>query len=116
MVSNIVGPLVRGADLYGREDFIQMVSDKLKLGNVLLAAPRRFGKTSIMYHLIDEPAWDYSVIHADLEHMIEPAELITHLVEQLTKDSRLSKIAGALSFLPKKAWSAIKDNVEEVEL
>lgn len=116
MVSNIVGPVVRGQDLYGRDDFIKLLSDKLRVGSVLLAAPRRFGKTSVMYRLIDDPTWDYKVIHADLERMIEPAELITHLVEQLVKDTYLSKITNALSFVPKKAWSAVRENIEEVEL
>lgn len=118
MISNRVGPPVRGADFYGRESFVELISEKLKAGNVLLAAPRRFGKTSVMYNLIDEPRWDYKIIHADLEHLIEPAELITQLVVQLAsaQDGRLSKIASGLSYFPKKIWSAFTRNFEEVEL
>jgi len=95
-----------------------MISEKLKAGHVLLAAPRRFGKTSIMYRLIDEPLWDYTVIHADLEHLTEPAELITELVMQLvkTKDDRLSKVAQSLSYVPKTLWGKFRKNFEEVEL
>ena len=52
MVENRVGPPVRGEDFYGREAFVKLVSDKLKVGHVLLAAPRRFGKTSVMYRLM----------------------------------------------------------------
>jgi AAA+ ATPase superfamily predicted ATPase len=55
MVENRVGPPVRGKDFYGREAFVKLVSDKLKVGYVLLAAPRRFGKTSVMYRLMDAP-------------------------------------------------------------
>ena len=44
MLSSRVGPPVRGEDFFGRDAFVELVSDKLKGGNVLLAAPRRFGK------------------------------------------------------------------------
>jgi len=118
MVANRVGSPVRGKDLYGRDKFVEMVSEKLKSGHVLLAAPRRFGKTSIMYRLMDDPLWNYTVIHADLEHLIEPAELITLLVVQLAKvkDSRLSKMAQGLSYFPKTLWKGFSKNFEEVEL
>ncbi|MCI0391160.1 MAG: hypothetical protein MOB07_20645 [Acidobacteria bacterium] len=43
MITNRVGPPVRGADFFGRETFVKLASDKLKAGHVLLAAPRRFG-------------------------------------------------------------------------
>jgi uncharacterized protein len=53
MAENIVGPVVRRENCYGREQIVEIIWKKLKNGNVLLAAPRRFGKTSIMYRLID---------------------------------------------------------------
>jgi len=55
MITNLVGPPVRGTNFYGREAFANLASDKLKAGHVLLAAPRRFGKTSVMYRLMDNP-------------------------------------------------------------
>ncbi len=118
MVINRVGPPVRGRDFYGREAFVSLLSEKLRWGNVLLAAPRRFGKTSVMYSLIDDPRWDYKVIHADLEALTEPAELITLLVVELARagDSRLSKIAKSLSYFPRTLWSHFTETFEEVVL
>lgn len=118
MVINRVGSPVRGSDFFGRKEFVDLVSAKLRVGHVLLAAPRRFGKTSVMYNLIDEPRWDYKVVHADLEHLIEPAELITLLVVQLARanDGRLSKIASGLSYFPKSIWSRFTKTFAEVEL
>jgi len=113
---NPVGPPVRGKDFYGRDSFVEIVWEKLRGGNVLLAAPRRFGKTSVMYRLIDEPRWDYKFVHADLQHLTEPAELITLLVVQLARDNRLSKIARGLSYFPGKFWSGFTKNFEEIEL
>lgn len=97
MVANLVGTPARGENFYGREPFVQLVADKLKNGHVLLAAPRRFGKTSVMYRLIDQPYWDYRIVHADLEKFTEPSELIAHLIEQLARDDKLAKLLKGVS-------------------
>ena len=116
MVINRVGAPVRGNDFYGRDALVDLIWQKLRNGNILLAAPRRFGKTSVMYRLIDEPHFDFKVVHADLEHMIEPAELISQLAVQLAKDTRLSKIANGLSYFPKTLWTRFKNTFSEVDL
>lgn len=118
MVTNRVGPPVRLDDFYGREAFVELVWEKLEAGNVLLAAPRRFGKTSVMYRLMDRPHKGYKFIHADLEHMAQPAELITLLAVQLAraKDDQLSKIAQALSYFPQALWSGVRSTLDEVQL
>src|SRR5215467_1528372 len=108
-VTNRVGSPVRGDDFYGRDSFVNLVSEKLRQGSILLAAPRRFGKTSVMYDLIDRPRWDYRVVHADLEHLIEPADLVTLLAVQLatTGDSGIAKVARSLSYYPKSVWRSL---------
>ena len=116
MPSNFVGPPVRGDDCYGRDAFVDLVWEKLSFGHVLLASPRRFGKTSVMYRLMDQPRYNYRLVHCDLEHFLEPADLLTALVVQLSRDDALSKIASALSYVPKKAWQGFRANVEEIEL
>jgi uncharacterized protein len=116
MAQNRVGTPVRGDDLYGRDAFVQLVSEKLKTGHVLLAAPRRFGKTSVMFRLIDKPAWNYRVIDADLEHFTEASELLTRLIELLARDDKLAKLLNGLSWVPNKLWTFFRDNVDEVGL
>ena len=116
MVINRVGAPVRGSDFYGRDALVDLIWTKLKTGNILLAAPRRFGKTSVMYRLIDEPRYDFKIVHADLEHMTEPAELISQLTVQLAKDSRLSKIVSGLSYFPRTLWTRFKETFSELDL
>lgn len=116
MPANFVGPPVRGKDCYGRDSFVDLVWEKLSFGHVILAAPRRFGKTSVMYRLIDQPRWDYRLIHCDLEHFTEAADLLTALVVQLAKDAVLSGAMPSQSYLPKKAWRGFRANVEELEI
>ncbi len=116
MAENIVGPVVRGDNCYGREEIVTIIWEKLKNGNVLLAAPRRFGKTSIMYRLIDDPHPDFRIILADLEHMTTPAQLLEELFIQLAKDSKLGSLLYDISIIPSRIWSTIKQNISEVEL
>jgi AAA+ ATPase superfamily predicted ATPase len=116
MAKNQVGSPARGENFYGRDAFVEVVSEKLRIGHILLAAPRRFGKTSVMYRLMDEPRWGYRIVHADLEYLEEPATLITMLVEQLAKDDKIAKIVSKLTWLPQKVLSSFRDSIEEVEL
>jgi uncharacterized protein len=116
MPSNLVGPPVRGKDCYGRDSFVDLVWEKLSFGHVVLAAPRRFGKTSVMYRLIDEPRYEYRLIHCDLEHFTEPADLLTALVVQTAKDDALSRAMRSLSYVPRKAWTSFRTNIDELEL
>lgn len=116
MTINRVGPPVRSDDFYGREKFVDLVWRKLEVGHVLLAAPRRFGKTSVMYALIDVPRDNCKVIHADLEHLIEPADLLVALIEKLAKDDRFSKVVNNITYFPRTLWERFKNNFVEVDL
>ncbi len=51
MISNIVGNTVQGDDFFDRERELESVLDRLETNNVLLLAPRRVGKTSLMYRI-----------------------------------------------------------------
>lgn len=48
---NRCGPPVRDADFVGREADVSRLRDRLAVDHVLLSAPRRVGKTSVMHHL-----------------------------------------------------------------
>jgi len=51
MLHLTVGSPVKGEDYYGRDELIELIWKRLEKNNLLLAAPRRFGKTSIMLNL-----------------------------------------------------------------
>jgi hypothetical protein len=116
MVTNRVGAPVRGDDFFGRDAFVKLASDKLKVSHILLAAPRRFGKTSVMYRLMDAPQWAYRIVHADLEHLLDPASLLAELTEKLAKDSKLARFLSGLSWLSQEVWSRFRETIDEVEL
>lgn len=58
----IIGQAVRGSDFYHRPGIIEDLITQLEKGShILLAAPRRIGKTSIMFYLLDNPKPDYLI-------------------------------------------------------
>ncbi len=115
MVENRVGTPVRGEDCFGRDRFVELTWQKIGAGHVLLAAPRRFGKTSVMYRLMDAPRDNYKIVHADLEAHTDAATFLTELVVQLANDSRFTQMVHGLSGLRKNFWSAFRTNFSELE-
>lgn len=57
-----IGPPVSGEDFFGREEIITTLWEVLQSHSVLLAAPRRVGKSSIMLKLITEPRAGFEVV------------------------------------------------------
>lgn len=90
MIKNLVGPPAKGDDFYDREELIKLVWDYLEDGNnILLAAPRRYGKTSLMYRLIDQPNPGWKPIHVDAESIGMPVNFIITLLDSLMADRHI---------------------------
>ena len=116
MVNNVIGAPVRGNNFYGRDRFVELVWRELAKGSILLAAPRRFGKTSVMYRLMDRPRGDYKIVHADLEHLSDPADLMLELIVKLSKDDKLGRLMDGVTSISKDVWNGLRSATEEVEL
>ena len=109
MVHLTVGSPVQGKDFYGRDELIKLIWDKLERNNLLLAAPRRFGKTSIMLNLRDNPRRNWRVFLLDTEWIKTPGEFIAELAAELSKDSKTREFF-------EKVWRGLKDSIDEVAL
>ncbi|MEE4379326.1 MAG: hypothetical protein V2J55_17710 [Candidatus Competibacteraceae bacterium] len=79
----IVGGPTRNRDFLYRADFVEDLWDSLRTNNVLLLAPRRMGKTSVMYNLLDQPRFDYQVVHLNVEYLETPQAFFIHLLDAL---------------------------------
>ena len=65
---NIVGQAAKGDDFWKREDELEDIWSEIEArAHVLLVAPRRVGKTSIMMHMLDNPKEGYSVLYVSTE-------------------------------------------------
>lgn len=92
-VKNIAGAPARGPDLWGREEDIRGLWELLIRGSVLLSAPRRWGKSSLMYALLDNPWPGWRVQQLDVEFVETPSEFLTELAAALLQ---LDPVLGAL--------------------
>jgi hypothetical protein len=60
-----IGPPVSGDEFFDREETIETLWDALEAHSVLLAAPRRVGKSSLMLKLLREPKPGFNVLWLD---------------------------------------------------
>ncbi len=117
MADFIVGSVVRDEDFWFRDEFISVLWNSLEKHNVLLVAPRRIGKTSVMYRLLDFPEDDWLVVHLNVEELRTPDEFLIDLLDAVNEhqpDYFRKAFAGSWSFL-KRVLSRI-ESVEASEI
>ncbi len=97
-----IGSPARGEKFFYRKKLIDKAWDKIENGsNILIVAPRRVGKTSIMFHLLDNPRDDYKVIYVDMESANSESEFFRRLLNKILKSGILNKLLTAITFLEK---------------
>ena len=74
-----IGPPVIGDDFFDREEVIEQLWDTLDRHSVLLAAPRRVGKSSLMQRLFREPQPGFEVLWLDGQDYDAPEDLVADL-------------------------------------
>ena len=75
------GEPVEAGDLWFRDDFVDLVWDKLRRQHVLISAPRRTGKTSVMNHLVEAPQDGFCVIYQNVQDLSHPADLFQTILD-----------------------------------
>ena len=102
---NITGQAVVGNDLYGRGYELAALWEHLEAGeHVLLLAPRRVGKTSLMLELRRRPHPKWHVIYTDVEGAADAADLFAGILAQLADHPTYRR---GLENIP--GWQAAKD-------
>lgn len=77
------GAPVDSADLRFRDTFLAELWEALRTQHVLLTAPRRTGKTSVMDHLRDFPKHGFTVIYQNVQDLTHPADFFQTLLDTL---------------------------------
>ncbi len=77
------GAPVDPVDLRFREAFLADLWRTLRTGHVVLTAPRRTGKTSVMNHLCDHPEHGFSVVSINVQELAHPADFFLTLLDAL---------------------------------
>ncbi|MCP4295968.1 MAG: AAA family ATPase [Proteobacteria bacterium] len=82
----VIGGPARDEDFWFRAEFLDNLRESLKKQNVLLLAPRRMGKTSVMYRLFDEPPDNTLVVHINVEHLDSPEDFIVKILNEFHEE------------------------------
>lgn len=108
MPRNIAGPPAVGDDCFGRRAFIESLQERLQRGSVLLAAPRRWGKTSVLRTLAaGRPG---SCHYFDLYSCDSPSDLVARVAAATAgRVDRVGQWVGGL-------FQGARDLVQEVRL
>lgn len=102
MPNPILGSIPRGEDYFGREDLIEKLWMSLENGNVLIEAPRRFGKTGAMYQLLDYPRYSYKPIFMNVQEIRSASNFIVELLAKLIHEQQFRRILSSV-------WDKTKD-------
>lgn len=90
---NQVGKPVLGKDLIGRDQELRLIKELLLAGqSVVIIAPRRMGKTSLMIELIDQlKAEEFFITHVDVFSVSNIPTLARRIVESVFSNKKLDK-------------------------
>jgi len=103
------GSPVDSEDLRFRGEFIEQLWDEIGRSHVLLTAPRRTGKTSVMDHLHQYPESDFLVVSVNVQDLSHPADLF-----QLLLDAFHDEHPDFLRDVLGKGWSMLADALSKV--
>ncbi len=110
-----VGNPAIGEDFIDREKEIAQILSSLEKDSVLLIAPRRFGKTSIMRRLEKELLeQDIISVFLEVEDVYSPQRFLSEIVMALVENEKINRKTVLISAL-KKGFQWFKENIEELE-
>ena len=110
-----VGSPATGDDFVDRERETAFILSTIKNDHVMLVAPRRFGKTSIMRKIErDLASRGQSCVFLEVESVNSPGEFITDLVTALVECEGASPGARISSALGK-AFALVQEKIDEIE-
>lgn len=116
MTCLVLGSVTRGEDYFGQEQLIESIWDKLQTDNVLLAAPRRFGKTSAMYRILDDPRPGFIPVYVDLEGIETAGDFMLELISKLYQKHQLKRIVKKVFDGVKNLSSFFRNLPEEIDI
>ncbi len=110
MADFIVGSPAMGEDFWFRKEFIENLWESLEKHNVLLIAPRRIGKTSVMYRMLEKPIHGWKPIHLNVEDIKMPSDFLITLIEAI-REHQPAFFKEALA----KSWDFLKGLLSTIE-
>ena len=112
---SLVGQIPDPEELFGREDFVDHVWRMLEANNILLLAPRRFGKSGVMRHVLLHPRPGYLPLSFELEDVDSPEEFVWRVTRELLSQDTTRALLSAAKRLPSAISNWFKNTFDEAE-
>lgn len=116
-MENVVGVPARGEDFFKRDRDVEWIIERLNgHNNLSIAAPRRVGKTSILYHLRDNAVGGHQYVYIDAESIANEDDFYRLILKEIVKEfkpkiAKFMRMAGHIA----KRIKAIKIAGQELE-
>jgi hypothetical protein len=96
----IVGTPARGGNFFQRDREVEKVIGRIRAGNNLqIAAPRRIGKTSILFHLLDNRVDGYTYVYIDTERVNDEQDFYKKLLKEILRSGSIGNTGRYASLL-----------------
>jgi hypothetical protein len=93
----IVGNPARGDNFFSRPSEVRKIVTSIDNdNNIQIAAPRRVGKTSILFHLLDEMLEGYRYVYVDTESIDSEEEFYKKILKEILKQPGIKPFAVKL--------------------
>ncbi|MCU0917518.1 MAG: hypothetical protein MUC88_23580 [Planctomycetes bacterium] len=116
MADLVIGGVPRGDDYFDQRQLLKDVWKHLQKDSVLLVAPRRFGKTGMMFRLLDRPRAGFRPLYLDVESIDNPANFMVEILALLLHDDHFRRAIDGLSAGLKEVWSWLTGLVDQVDV
>lgn len=115
-MKNVIGLPARGENFYQRSREVEKVTRALSNGNnIQITAPRRVGKTSILWFLLDNSIEDRHYVYVDTESVADASHFYKKILEGIINDPKISRSLKLKSGLEDKT-NRIFQKIKSVKL
>lgn len=115
-MKNIIGLPARGTSFYQRDREIEKVTRALANGNnIQITAPRRVGKTSLLWYLLDNKIGSRHYIYIDTESIAETSGFYKKMLETILSDNKMS-MSGKLKAGFKDTGNKIFQKIKSIKI
>jgi len=111
------GKIAKDAFFLGREDILKEINTYIKLNqSVVLIAPRRYGKSSIINRVINDNSKEFKSISIDLMKIYSKRELAEQIIDKVYSNIGIYGIFQKLKNLSISTISAITNHLTSLKL
>jgi len=113
VMKNVVGNPARGENFFGRDrEILKIVTSIGNHNNIQIAAPRRVGKTSILFYMRDNMVEGYRYVYVDTESIDSEEGFYKKVLKEILKQPGIEPVA--LKFM--KAAGALARKIKSLKV